>query len=517
MRANYLDSDPSWAPDGSRVLFSRCAPLKGAVCEGRQTIWSVSSDGSHQHMLSPDCRRRGTSRAAFARCPDDGQGVYSPSGHRIAFVRYVGVPEIAIADGHLRHVRLLRPFGSGSGAPDIDALAWSPDGRRLAFSVHNDNGKLHKPVGGRAVYVVNVNGSGLRRVTPWKLEAGGLGELDWSPDGSHLLFRSITFTPRDGPGPSSGDIYTIRPDGTGLRRLTNLAAGTGIQLGSYSPDGSHIVFTTNDGGTQGPGSSWPDVFVMHADGNAHHPGHSNQELGRHAAVGALREPAVEIGPASSTCRGRRCGHGGGRARSEGGGRGRDIAGFAGAIALTGESPGGTPQVYLLHLASGKLSPADSRPGRSRGHSTGRRDGSRLLVRRERLGGPRALFGGRRRLFGGPAHECGAGERMGSAMVSGQQARRLPCNPPTTRLALRGEGRRHAPTPTHPPVVREGGLFSGGFSSSTFGGQADLVGARRRASSPSRHRAGRLRRIKYDQGFSRLRNQTSRPGPPTARE
>lgn len=263
--ANYLDSDPSWAPDGSAVLFSRCAPSNGSACEGRTTLWSVDSGGSRQHMLSRSCRRKGTSRAAFARCPEDGQGVFSPNGRRIAFVRYVGVPEIAVADSRLRHVRQLRPFGSGRGAPDIDALAWSPDGHRLAFSVHNDNGKHHKPVGGRAVYVVNVNGSGLRRVTAWKLEAGGLGELDWSPDGSHLLFRSITFS-SDDPGPSSGDIYTIRPDGTGLRRLTNLAAGTGIQLGSYSPDGSHIVFTTNDGGTQGPGSDWPDVFVMHADG-----------------------------------------------------------------------------------------------------------------------------------------------------------------------------------------------------------------------------------------------------------
>lgn len=263
--ANYLDSDPSWAPNGSKVLFSRCAPSKGAVCEGRQTIWSVSSDGSHQHMLSRACRRTGTSRAAFARCPEDGQGAYSPSGDRIAFLRYVGLPEIAIADSHLRHVHALRPFGSGRGAPDIDALAWSPDGRRLAFSVHNDNGKRHKPVGGRAVYVVNVNGNGLRRVTPWKLEAGGIGELDWSPDGTRLLFRSVTYA-NDNPGPSAGDIYTIRPDGSGLRRLTNLAAGSGIQLGSYSPDGKQIVFSTNDGGTTGPGSGWPDVFVMHADG-----------------------------------------------------------------------------------------------------------------------------------------------------------------------------------------------------------------------------------------------------------
>jgi len=92
-----------------------------------------------------------------------------------------------------------------------------------------------------------------------------MGELDWSPDGSRLLFRSVTYA-NDDPGPSAGDIYTIRPNGTGLRRLTNLAAGSGVQLGSYSPDGTHIVFTTNDGATHGQGSGWPDVFVMGADG-----------------------------------------------------------------------------------------------------------------------------------------------------------------------------------------------------------------------------------------------------------
>ena len=263
--ANYIDSDPSWAPDGSKLLFSRCAPLRSAPCDGRQTIWSVGSDGSRPLMLSPACRRKGTSRASFRHCPDDGQGVYSPNGELIAFFRYAGVPEIGIADSHLRHVRLLHPLGSGSGVPDIDALAWSADGRRLAFSVHNNNGKLHKPVGGRAVYVINVKGGGLRRVTPWKLEAGGTGELDWSPDGSRLLFRSVTDS-NDEPGPPSGDIYTIRPDGTGLQRLTHFPAGTSIQLGSYSPDGAHIVFTSNDGSTPGPASAWPDVFVMRADG-----------------------------------------------------------------------------------------------------------------------------------------------------------------------------------------------------------------------------------------------------------
>jgi len=264
--ANSLDSDPSWAPDGSKLLFSRCAPLNGAPCDGRQTIWSVNADGSHVLMLSRACRRKGTNRAAFARCPDDGQAVYSPRGALIADIRYNGVPGIAISDSNLRHVRALLPFGGNAGVPDIDALAWSPDATRLAFSAHNDNGKRFKPIGGRAIYVINSNGRGLHRVTPWNLHAGGIGELDWSPDGNRILFRSITQF-LESPGPSAGDIYTIHSDGTALQRLTHFPVGTGIQLGSYSPGGSQLVFATNDGGTRSPGSAFPDVFVMRADGS----------------------------------------------------------------------------------------------------------------------------------------------------------------------------------------------------------------------------------------------------------
>ena len=263
--ANFLDAYPSWARDGSKLLFTRCAPQNGSVCGGRQTIWSVNSDGSHLHMLSRACHRAGTTRAAFARCPDDRIAAYSPRGSEVAYIRYTGVPGIAVADANLRHVRALLPFGDNRGVPDIDAITWSPNGRLLAFAVHNDNGKRFKPTGGRAIYVIGVNGKGLHRVTPWNLGAGGSGELDWSPDGSRILFRSITNF-RDSPGPSDGDIYTVRPDGVGLQRLTHFPFNTEVQLGSYSPDGTQIVFATSAGATSTQGSDWPDVFVMHADG-----------------------------------------------------------------------------------------------------------------------------------------------------------------------------------------------------------------------------------------------------------
>src|SRR5439155_14316391 len=34
------DSDPDWAPDGSRMLFQRCGPSEGAC-----SVWMVNADG----------------------------------------------------------------------------------------------------------------------------------------------------------------------------------------------------------------------------------------------------------------------------------------------------------------------------------------------------------------------------------------------------------------------------------------------------------------------------------------
>ena len=85
----------------------------------------------------------------------------------------------------------------------------------------------------------------------------GGGRPDWSSDGTRIVFRTIP--PDDAPG---GDIYTVRPDGSGLRRLTRF--GSEFQLGelSYSPDGKRIAFTK--------GGDERDLYVMRTDGSGIH-------------------------------------------------------------------------------------------------------------------------------------------------------------------------------------------------------------------------------------------------------
>ena len=251
----YVDLAPDWAPDGSRIVFERCAPN-----HGRCTIWSVKPDGSGEKMLSPSCRS--------GSCPDDSEPSYSPDGRELAFVRFgAGKDAIVVADTSLRHPREVFSFGRVPGRPNVDSPAWSPDGKQLAFVVSNENGTSFKPVDGVAIEVVNVDGNGRRRLTPWKLRAGTWDGLDWSPDGGRILFRTKQSTRTD----AGGNLYTIRPDGTGVRQLTHFKASDplpgALRAGSYSPDGSSICFATyHNAAEAGATSSLPDVFVMSADG-----------------------------------------------------------------------------------------------------------------------------------------------------------------------------------------------------------------------------------------------------------
>jgi TolB protein len=74
--------------------------------------------------------------------------------------------------------------------------AWSPAGKRIAFSWYSP--------AGQAMYVVDVDGSNLRRLSP---DAAGSGQSTWSPDGRWVAFAGST------PG-RHGALYAVRPDGT---------------------------------------------------------------------------------------------------------------------------------------------------------------------------------------------------------------------------------------------------------------------------------------------------------------
>ena len=109
--------------------------------------------------------------------------------------------------------------------------SWSPDGRRLAFESRRD--------GQGEIYVVNVDGSGLRRLTRNPADDT---HPSWSPDGKEILFDS------DRGG--TWNLYTIGPGGSGERALTHgdVKGQAFARHPSWSPDGRWIAFDSDRDG-----------------------------------------------------------------------------------------------------------------------------------------------------------------------------------------------------------------------------------------------------------------------------
>ena len=220
---------PTWSPDGSSIAFTRGGSLSVINADGT----GERSLGSFGYPVS-----------------------WSPDGTRIAAV---GGPEFSdiwvVPVGGGQAVNLTR-----SATPEVEAV-WSPDGQRLAFTrrtirylnvVGPYNTAYYEDV-----WVMNADGSDQRRLTESSgaLDFAGARRPRWSPDGKVILFESSLVY--------EADLYTIRPDGTGLTNLTN-TPDIGEGYADWSPDGSRIVFTS---GSE-PDYPGPDaVFMINADGS----------------------------------------------------------------------------------------------------------------------------------------------------------------------------------------------------------------------------------------------------------
>jgi TolB protein len=222
--AGASDDYPDMAPDGSFVAFQRC----GVNTCG---IYVVNADGTGLRRVDDGCAR------LPPKCTDNGFPAISPDGRQIAFSRafgrirndqidHAGIYRMRIDGTRIRRVSL----PAKRTAEDVEAQ-WSPNGRRIVFVRHNVTAK---PAGEQAIFTVKRDGTGRRRVTPYRLKAGD--GPDWSPDGSRILFRS----------PQTEDflhsnLWTIRPDGTHLRQVTHAGSRTKVYSASFSPDGAAIT------------------------------------------------------------------------------------------------------------------------------------------------------------------------------------------------------------------------------------------------------------------------------------
>jgi dipeptidyl aminopeptidase/acylaminoacyl peptidase len=166
----------------------------------------------------------------------DGAPAWGPRGRLLVVSR---IPEGG--DWRERLLLLARPGASvppRSLARGVQSAAWSPDGRRLVITRF----RARTP----RLFVMSRSGERERRLTFRNGDAA-----DWSARNRIAFARR-----RDDRLPARQDIFSIRPNGRGLRRLTRDGCSTDP---SWSPDGRRLVFTRYCRGEFG-------TYVMNAYG-----------------------------------------------------------------------------------------------------------------------------------------------------------------------------------------------------------------------------------------------------------
>lgn len=262
----------AWSPDGSRLLF-----------QGEDSLMLTDEFGSEPQPLPND-----------AMCASTCQGSegydFAPDGTRLAFVRWgtdgLDSSVISILDlstgvvTDLASTYVSNPRSAPCRTSDChgvnDAPRWSPDGTRLAFD-RQGIGPYDDRGSNAVVFVVNADGSDLHRVSPDALNALG---PTWSPDGSVIAFID-SLVELAGVEINENDIYTVRPDGSDLRRVTT--DGRSV-LPVWTADGG-VVFARE----VGPLDEFTfEFWIMDADGeNQARLGDTLAEL---TAAGCVRCP-----------------------------------------------------------------------------------------------------------------------------------------------------------------------------------------------------------------------------------
>lgn len=204
-----------------RIAYIGFAP--GSV---QEDIYTVRPDGSDVRQLTND--------PTVEDWPS-----WSANGRRLLFVRERG------GNDDLYSMR--------SDGTDVSLLArnvsevragFSPSGRRVVYASR------------RALHIVHSDGTRDRIIVTARHFSAGLSSPEFSPNGKRIAFFGAA------TGASDGGIWTMRPDGSGLRRLTSSNSDANPD---FSPDGKHIVFVHFP-----PDHCCNTILAMRSDGSRRH-------------------------------------------------------------------------------------------------------------------------------------------------------------------------------------------------------------------------------------------------------
>jgi Tol biopolymer transport system component len=203
-----VDWNPIWSPDGRYLFFS-------SDRGGTMNLWRVPIDERTGATLGPpETLSAPASSAALMSMSADGRSLAYTA---LTSSQTIESVSFDAASGSARGT----PVTVIGGSRPFTGPDPSPDGRWLTF---------YSLAPQLDVFLSRSDGSGMRQLTN---DPANDRNPTWSPDGSQITFMSN----RDG----MSQIWSIKPDGSGLRRLTSPTTGAS-SFNQWSHDGSKMAY-----------------------------------------------------------------------------------------------------------------------------------------------------------------------------------------------------------------------------------------------------------------------------------
>jgi dipeptidyl aminopeptidase/acylaminoacyl peptidase len=257
--------------------------------DGRRVVYSITHNDRPGRPYS-DTWIRDIASGRITRLTGGSRPRWSPDGRWVACAgRTDEGAGLVVADQNGEAARLIAPVeDTNHPLPSSgERVAWSPDGRSIAFvsatpgpEADDANGDpmvitryLYKPTASEGLTRFNDNKRlhlfiadvATRQVR--QLTTGNFYEhsIDWSPKGEELLF--VSNREPDADKVFNYDLFAVRVKDGATRRLTSTKSAEYVPV--WSPDGARIAFTGTRRDLTSSETTMEDthVWVMNADGS----------------------------------------------------------------------------------------------------------------------------------------------------------------------------------------------------------------------------------------------------------